>query len=165
MLIYNPAYDIYHSIFRIYNIIHKIEFGTYIEIERVKIIDFHLVFPSTLSTIEFPQGFSKIKKSLLNLSFDYREVSNKYVTFHTMASLQNQAVDFLKNLGYIEIDALGKITKTQSFSDLKINILSNFYKDLSLSEEQKIIDFFYKTQLNGNNGLKKRTKLIEYRYN
>ncbi|MFU9819562.1 ABC-three component system middle component 5 [Acinetobacter radioresistens] len=134
------------------------------ELERVFIIDFYLVFPSALSTIDFPKGFKKIKNVILNNNYSYREISNKYVTFQIMQPLQMQALDFLKSQGYIEINNLNEITKTSIFKNLKINLNLNFSNDLNNTENQLLINFFYKTSLNGANSLKKRTKLLEYRY-
>lgn len=164
MLIYNPAYDIYHCIFRIYNILQKIEFESSIEFERVRIIDFHLVFPSALASIEFPPGFNKIKRSISKIDFSYREISNKYITFQTMHILQEQAIDFLKTQGYIEVNNLNQISKTSLFSNLKINTPAQFFTELEKNDENRIMNFFYNTHLNGSNSLKKRTKLLEYRY-
>lgn len=164
MLIYNPAYDIHHCIFRIYNILHKIKFDSSIEFERVRIIDFHLVFPSALDSVEYPTGFRKIKNKILKINSPYRNISNKYVTFQTMQNLQIQAIDFLKTQGYIEIDNLNNITKTSIFPDLKINLNQRFFVELDYEDENIIMNFFYKTSLNGANSLKKRTRLLEYRY-
>ncbi|EET82095.1 hypothetical protein ACIRA0001_0889 [Acinetobacter radioresistens SK82] len=81
-----------------------------------------------------------------------------------MQPLQMQALDFLKSQGYIEINNLNEITKTSIFKNLKINLNLNFSNDLNNTENQLLINFFYKTSLNGANSLKKRTKLLEYRY-
>lgn len=114
--------------------------------------------------IEFPRGFSKVKNKILKSNYTYREISNKYVTFQIMQPFQIQAIDFLKTQGYIEINNLNQITKTSLFSDLKINSNINFSNNLDENEEKNLISFFYKTPLNGPNSLKKRTKLLEYRY-
>lgn len=164
MLIYNPAYDIYHCIYRIYNILKNIKSTDSIELDRIRIIDFHLVFPSSLVTIDFPVGFKKIKRKLSNSNYSYREISNKYVTFQTMQPLQVQAIDFLKSQGYIDINNLNQITKNSIFSDLNINSDISFSNDLDEKDEELLLNFFYKTPLNGANSLKKRTKLLEYRY-
>ncbi|MEG1314049.1 MAG: hypothetical protein RSD40_07005, partial [Bacilli bacterium] len=130
--------------------------------ERIRIIDFHLVFPSALANIDFPMGFRKIKNKISNSP--YRDISNKYITFQTMQTLQMQAIDFLNTQGYIEINNVNEITKTSSFLNFKINNNNKFFSDFDENEEIKLIGFFYKTPLNGANNLKKRTKLLEYRY-
>ena len=47
MLIYNQAYDLYHTMFRILQIMEKTE--EIIEIDKLRILDFYLAFPSELA--------------------------------------------------------------------------------------------------------------------
>lgn len=164
MLIYSPAYDIYHCIYRIYNIIKSIKDNKIIEFDRVRIIDFHIVFPSTLLSVEFPLGFKKIKNKINEIDSTYREVSNKYVTFQTMYTLQLQAIDFLRTKGYINIDTFKNISKSNKFNDLEINKQDKYFLNLTNQEELKILNFLYSTPLFGTNGLKRRIKLLEFRY-
>ncbi|WP_373865834.1 ABC-three component system middle component 5, partial [Acinetobacter radioresistens] len=49
--------------------LYKVNPNDSIELERVFIIDFYLVFPSALSTIDFPKGFKKIKNVILNNNY------------------------------------------------------------------------------------------------
>ncbi len=48
MITYNPAFDLYHSIFRMAHIVDRLSDGECFEIDKVRIWDFYLLFPSKL---------------------------------------------------------------------------------------------------------------------
>ena len=62
MLIYNPAYDIYHTMYRILLLSSRIVNS--IEIDKLKILDFYYVYPTELLDIKKPVGFKKYEKFL-----------------------------------------------------------------------------------------------------
>ena len=60
MLIYNQAYDLFHTMFRILQITEKNK--DILEIDKLRILDFYLAFPSELLEIKSFQGFKKYEK-------------------------------------------------------------------------------------------------------
>ena len=68
MITYNPAFDLYHCIYRMAHIAQKLDDGESFEIDKVRIWDFYLLFPSKLFdvTIRLPET-------------DIRDARNQYV--------------------------------------------------------------------------------------
>lgn len=164
MLIYSPAYDIHHCIYRAIFILKKLELNDTIEIDRLKIIDFYLVFPSLITEIKFTRNYAGLKKPFNNFITKYRKVTNKFVTFQTMKPLQDQAIDYLCLKGYISYANGGKVSPTPLIRSLNIPIRENYFKGIDIVTEEKLFDFFFETEFYGANGLKARTNLMEFKY-
>ena len=48
MITYSPAFDLYHTIFRMAHILERLDDNECFEIDKVRIWDFYLLFPSKL---------------------------------------------------------------------------------------------------------------------
>lgn len=164
MLIYTPAYDIYHCIYRMVFILKKININQPIEIDRLKIIDFYLVFPSLIPEIKFPRNFISLKKPYKKYDTKFRKVTNKYVTFQTMKPLQDQAISYLCLKGYISYLNDEKIYPTPLINSLELPFRDVYFKYTNKEIEDKLFQFFLNIEFNGDNGLKARTNLMEYKY-
>jgi hypothetical protein len=165
MLIYHQRNDVYHCTFRILSIFSMTDKND-IEFARLKIIDFYIVFPHLISTISFPKvkGISKIKKEVQTFTIPYENLPSARMLFSEMGDFQLQAIDILKTKKILEITEEGIISKGEYFASEAIqnliienNITSNrFYKDF--------IEVLMECPFYGDSGLKKRTGLMEYRY-
>ena len=62
MLIYSQAYDLYHTMFRILQIMEKTK--EVLEVDKLRILDFYLAFPAELLEIRSFSGFKKYEKYL-----------------------------------------------------------------------------------------------------
>jgi hypothetical protein len=164
MLAYNPAYDIYHCIYRMIFILKKIKTDEPIEIDRLRIIDFYLVFPYLISEIKFPRETSGIKKSFLPYSTKYRKVTNKFVTFQTMKPLQDQAIDYLCLKGYIYYSHEEMVAPTLLINSFNAPLRDFYFKDVPEVVEQKLFNFILNYNFYGKDGLKDRTSLMEFKY-
>jgi len=164
MLVYNPAYDVYHAMFRILQLLDRIE--STIEIDKLRILDFYLVFPSELLEIKAFRGFSKYEKYLENEVNKYERVINRKRLFYNMESIQIEALKGLISYGVISGEAFrnGKVEKT----DIKIseNLLQKIRE--ANNRKQSILDLITgplaNMDLYGHLGLKVRTNLLEFKY-
>ena len=104
MLIYHPAYDAYHCLFRMIALINNIDT---IEIEKARILDFYLTFPSLVEKIRMPQNHSHIKKIAKKYFNDYRNPINSASVFQDMHQIQISAIrvkisaTFQKSLSHV----------------------------------------------------------------
>lgn len=165
MLIYHQRNDIYHCTFRLLSILNIIGAND-IEFARLKIIDFYIVFPHLISSIGFPKakGISKIKKQVQTFTIPYENLPSARMLFSEMGDFQLQAIDILKAKRIVDVTEEGIISKGEYFTSEEIqnliienNITSKqFYKDF--------IEVLMECPFYGDNGLKKRTGLMEYRY-
>ncbi len=164
MLIYNPAYDIYHTMFRILQLSSNINKS--IEIDKLKILDFYYVFPTELLRIKKPVGFKKYDKFLVTEINKYDKITNPRRIFYKMNSIQYQAIKILVASGYLDSQNFEKGIIKFSTKEFPLNFKENIEK--SNKENNKLITLLIETladiNLSGHLGLKERTGLIEFRY-
>ncbi|MGN5725063.1 ABC-three component system middle component 5 [Acinetobacter calcoaceticus] len=167
MLIYSPAFDLSHCIFRMLYITNILNEDQAIEIDKIRIIDFYLAYPGCINEFKFPSNLVQLKKDFKDLKKDYRNPINSKITFQRMSILQKKALASILSLGYLDIESYknGEIKKTNKkiTSDIR-NQLSgfSFYGDNRLP--LMIIISLLDINLNSENGLKARSGLMEYRY-
>ncbi|WP_075167001.1 ABC-three component system middle component 5 [Acinetobacter indicus] len=167
MLIYSPAFDLSHCIFRIFFIINSFSENTSIEIDKIRIIDFYLSYPGCVNDFKFPEDMRDIKNEFKEISKEYRDPINHKITFQRISILQKKAISSLLSLGYIDIDSYkkGEVKRTSKkfSSDIK-DKLSNFSFYGNYNLPLILVITFLNIELKGEKGLKARSGLMEYRY-
>jgi len=73
MILYNNAFDLYHTIFRMLHLLSKIEEDKVIEIDRIRIWDYYLLFTNEIFNIK-P---TKNKKELIHI---FSWISSFYIS-------------------------------------------------------------------------------------
>lgn len=169
MITYNPAFDLYHSIYRIAHIIQKMEEGKSWEIDRVRIWDFYLLYPVQLNHVSLKQDESEIREArkLLKLketSFDYKGDIRKL--FEWIKPFQISALGCLVSCGILNKEAF-ETGYVLVASQEKLNAFVEQAGALSI-QESNILSFlsllFGGMSLTGVYGMKYRTKLLESKY-
>jgi hypothetical protein len=169
MLLYNPAFDIHHCIYRILTILYEVG-NAEIDIERLQIIDFYMLFPEEILNIKHTIKSQSIKKHFeknVNIYNSTRD-SNRLIFLKTMF-FQNLALKYLISYGFVDSDLFKKNKIKRTTKELPLNLILSIKK--TLSEEPNIriiINLIFKTfadiPIYGEKGLKARTNLIEYKY-
>ena len=164
MLVYNPAYDLYHTMFRIFQITEKTK--DILEVDKLRILDFYLAFPSELLEIKSFQGFKRYEKFIKAETNNYERVIDRKRLFFKMEHIQISAIKALISYGLI--DALdfkkGKVKRT------KISLSNALYERVKQANEESpnlitlITGPLASMNLYGHLGLKERTNLIEFKY-
>lgn len=163
MLIYHPAFDAYHCIFRMLMIAEAVQD---LEVEKAQILDFYLMFPAAVSKIRLPVEIKEARKHANLLSNIYHDPINVATTFRDMEQIQLAALKCIAASELIDVQKLekGLVARTSQVIPVEIG--------------KKIAEFIEKRQpvagivlkslallpLRGDNGLKHRTELMEYRY-
>ena len=163
MLIYHPAFDAYHSIFRILVVIDRMRD---IELDKARILEFYLLFPAALCKVRIPSGSSNVKKNAKTFTNPYHDPINLRSTFREMRAMQDAAIKCLAAAELIDKDRLehGFLTRT------KKNIPDNLkgFLDRFVQERLVVAEYIFGDLANfslyGMNGLKDRTNLMEFRY-
>lgn len=75
MLVYNHAYDLYHTIFRILQITEKTDYV--LEVDKLRILDFYLAFPVELLEIRSFRGFKKYERFINEKKNSYERIINR----------------------------------------------------------------------------------------
>ncbi|WP_286856452.1 ABC-three component system middle component 5 [Sphingobacterium sp. UBA7625] len=170
MIIYHPAFDLYHSVYRMLQILTHFKRDEYVETERLRIWDFYLLFPDKISSIKLKRSENDIKELIkthirkennpYDLLLDTRKIFEKIKPF------QLGALKCLASYGIINKDylALNKVTIVSK--DILATYSSKF-EPLSVKESNAIsllTSHFYYMSLYGVDGLKDRTQLLESKY-
>ena len=163
MLVYHPAYDAYHCLFRMMAIIERTD---ELEIDKLKILDFYILFPALLSEVKMPRQFVKIKKTAEKFFNEYHDPLNPGMIFKEMRQIQDAAIKCMLAAGYISSDDLsnGYIVRTEKKLPQKIALEMKGFLDSKEPFSSFIIQSMAKFHLTGPDGLKSRTKLMEHRY-
>lgn len=164
MLIYNQAYDLYHTMFRILQIMEKTE--ATIEIDKLRILDFYLAFPSELMEIRSFRGFKKYEKYIKAEKNKYERVIDRKRLFFKMEHIQLSAIKGLISYGIFDAEEFKKGNVKKSYEKLSDSLLSRIQ---SANEENPnlitlITGPLASMNLFGHLGLKERTNLIEFKY-
>lgn len=164
MLTYHPAFDIYHGVFRLLRILSLSPTEKF-EIERIRILDFYLLFPNELFKFRFPLS-EKGKRKYFQYGNPYQVIIEPKRLFFRLEPYQICALKSLAARQFIDAALLldGKVFRT---SKALPEPLEKAVKDANQSSD-KVIEFMtdslLKIDLYGGNGLKARSDLFEYRY-
>jgi hypothetical protein len=165
MLIYHPAFDYHHCIFRVLCLLEHLPKDTY-HIERIRILDFYFLFPHSLKTVTFPKAARRYRKAVIGSSNTYEDIRDPYRVFSQLEAYQLTALRYLASRGLIDASALNDGKVKRNTAPLSTPILEQLSKTI---ERQKILieclcGPFKDVDLYGNSGLKARTQLFQYRY-
>lgn len=164
MLIYHPAFDPYHCIFRVMRLLGAMPMQPY-ELDRIRILDFYLLFPSALSEMTFPSNMRKYRK-LAGSKNKYDLIRDPIRVFVQLEPFQLAGINELAARGFIssEMLVLKKILFTgKSAPEAMVEKIAKANEEdadfLSLLTGPMIgIDLY------GKSGLRGRSSLFEYRY-
>jgi len=170
MITYNPAFDLYHSIFRMAYIIASMQEGETYEIDKVRIWDFYMLFPDKVHNIHLKQDEktirelrnTKLKKS--NNPYEYR--GNNRKLFEWIKPFQLSALSCLVSCGILNKNEYlsGRVAVSNHSA---LNAFVGKVGTLS-AREKNTLAFLrilsLRMPLTGIYGLKARTELLEYKY-
>ncbi|UMB60177.1 hypothetical protein MHL31_13960 [Lutibacter sp. A80] len=170
MIVYNQALDLYHTIFRLLHLLNKFENKSVIEIERIRIWDFYLLFPSKIHEIKLKQGESDIRKLRKQFIKDsknpYEKISESRKIFEKIKPYQLAAFNCIASYGIIDKSFLNQQRISIINKEILIEFVKNF-EDLPAKEKNVIAlmtSHFNQISLFGTDGLKSRTNLLESKY-
>lgn len=163
---YHPAQDINHCVYRLILILECTEHEM-ISIDIYRLIDFYSVFPYLLKLIAtLPRPINKHRNKFSKIPEPFESLKNTKRILHELERLQSVAIKNLLAKEVIDRQSFDngylKRTKRPLPDAFKEKIQS-----ARLPNEEwfpALINDFPKAKFVGNNGLKARTGLMEYRY-
>lgn len=169
MITYNPAFDLYHSIFRMAHILLKMDEPRPVEIDRVRIWDFYMLYPVQLNHVKVKQEEKEIREArkLLKLketSYDYKGDVRKL--FEWIKPFQVSALGCLVSCGILDKEQF----ENGLVSVANRPMLGTFVEkagDISVRDGNilRFISFLFSgMSLTGVYGMKDRTRLLESKY-
>ncbi|MDR9759422.1 hypothetical protein RJJ37_07215 [Rhizobium redzepovicii] len=162
MLVYHPAYDIYHGAFRSLLLLEHTPSKT-MPFDTMRILDLYFVFPYLIADLDFPRGAGAKGRKLAGSPSRFNTLPSPRTFLEQMKGLHTLIGTALAGLGFISGDAFknGVIERTATL--VPETLLSNASpEDLELAEYlgTKIATI----PILGKTGLKARSKLMEFRY-
>ncbi|WP_321890542.1 MULTISPECIES: ABC-three component system middle component 5 [Burkholderia cepacia complex] len=163
MLIYHPAYDAYHCAFRMLAVSESI---AELEVDKARLLDFYLLFPSSVQFIRLPATLRDARKIAKSIANEYHDPLSPATTFRELRQIQESALRCIAASGLIDIRRLevGYVKRT----DIPIPDAIQSKIDLFLSQREPLAKTILyglgDIPLRGHDGLKHRTELMEYRY-
>lgn len=170
MIVYQSSFDLYHTVYRMIKLLAHFKRGGEIEIERLRIWDYYLLFPNRMKFIKHKREEKDIKTLIRNVILrpenPYERVQNDRKVFEKIRPYQMTAIKCLASYGIIKKDYLAQ----NKVSPIPNNIFEKYsddFKKLSIQEENAIrllTSHYYLIPLHGEHGLKHKTGLLESKY-
>lgn len=170
MLVYNQAFDMYHCVYRLVSILSYFNRGDYVEIERLRIWDYYLLFPQELKKIRLRRDEKEIKLLITDLINAQNTPYNKFIDnrkmFEKVRSYQMNALKCMASYGIINADFISTNRITKLSMELFEKYKEKFepMRELEKNVIKLMTSHFYFMSLYGEYGLKQRTGLLEFKY-
>lgn len=170
MILYNNAFDLYHTIFRMLHLLNRVNPERQLEVDRIRIWDYYLLFPSQIFNIKPKRNEVEFKRLLKDLKVKkenpYQIITDQRKTLEKIRPYQMAALHCLASYKLIDKEMLFEDQVFVVSRDL-LNSYTQSVGDLS-AREKNIITIvtsnFYDISLFGIEGLKNRSNLIESKY-
>lgn len=163
MILYHPIKDIYHTQYRIISILL---YTGQVSKEKLRLLDFYYNFPHFISEIQpWPSDIKeyKIKRGLVKEPFE--KIANKKRVFFQMNDIFNSALAILVAKNLVEISGRGKNISIKK-DKIPDQLMHEIDEDPFVKSPifNTIVSGLTKTKWSGQNGLKKRSGLLEFKY-
>ena len=169
-MIYTPAFDTFNTIYRMLHILSHFDTEKYVEVERMRIFDYYLLFPHRAHKIRLKPGEGEFRVHLK------RFVSSKVNPCHTITNdrrllerlrpYQMIALSHIASYGLISPEHLLNQQVKVADPDKLRDVISRLEKMEGI--EGNVLSWlclcFRTTPINGVFGLKYRTNLLESKY-
>ncbi|RUX02691.1 hypothetical protein EOA30_17585 [Mesorhizobium sp. M8A.F.Ca.ET.059.01.1.1] len=166
-LSYQPAFDPYHSAYRILRLLSAVKKNGRLPIDKIRLVDYYLLFPFRAEAIRLKREHRKYKAIAKEYEHQrpYSELPDDKTLFDRMAPMQEAAFETLAKAGLLSQEALNSgwiEAGAKPPPSLEARIAAANETDASLISflELLLVDY----ELLGPDGLKARTQLLEHRY-
>jgi len=170
MIIYNQAFDLYHAVYRMLQLLTNFDRNEYVELDRLRIWDFYLLFPSKIYNLKPKRNEKDFKTRLKQFTVKkdnpYEKVYNDRKVFEKIKPYQISALHCLASYGIIDKELL-LLNRVSIISREILKDYANKFEELSPRERNIItilLSDFYNIDMSGKDGLKARTNLLESKY-
>lgn len=166
MLIYHPAYDINHCIYRMLLILENSDIKSF-DWDVFRMMDYYILFPHLLKRIEpFPAVLRAYRKILKVLPEAYEFMQNDKRIFFELEAIQNTSIQNLMAKGLVCPDKFKDRIVVRSDNEVPERIREAIKTDDTANQEwfRCVVNELPLIDFEGKNGLKARSQLMEYRY-
>lgn len=166
MLIYHPAFDAYHCVFRMLVISSAVPS---LDLAKLRILDYYMCFPAEVALIQLPQEHTEIRKAARTIKNEYRGPVSARRTFRDMEPIQHAAARLLAASGVfdsrqLEIGIVLRTSKVLPDALQHAQALESANSGPAVAVSNYVLHKLSNLPLSGSGGLKQRTGLMEHRY-
>jgi hypothetical protein len=165
MLVYHAAFDINHARFRALYLLelhpaHRMQF------DLLRILDFYFLFPHLLGHVQLARNMTRQKRQFAERASKHNRVPSPKLLIRQMQGIHETAVRALMADGLVLAEPFEFQIVERSEKPIPDALLKVFK---SQPQEEQALGNFLATEvakipLNGSDGLKARTELLEHRY-
>lgn len=166
MLIYNPAFDLYHGTYRMLFLLQHVK-GDSIEVDKLRVWDYYFLFPSEVAkTVTFPNELKDLRRIFKLKDNPYENITDSKRTLKRLEGYQLAALKCLAASGYIDTDELtnGIVKKTRKLIPDNLRAAFENITEMERSVIKLLQSPFNDLGLYGEAGFKFRTGLLEFKY-
>ena len=165
MLIYHPAFDVNHARLRVIQLLDHAK-PQELQFDMLRILDFYFLFPHLLAEIKLTRGMTRLKRELASRANKYNRVPSPRMLIRQMEGVQEAAVRALEAGRLLDLPSAGVSVVKRSNVPLPTELVRVISEQ---PEDEKALASTLATEvalipLNGPDGLKARSGLLEYRY-
>jgi hypothetical protein len=165
MILYHPAKDINHCIYRMITILLNCE--SEISIDTLRLFDFYASFPHLIITISpWPQDIKKFKVYISKIPKPFEVISNRRRLFFDMADVQKSAITTLFSKGTLDIVSYSNGMITLDKKSIPQGLVTSIKQNKLINSDvlKVLTEGLLQTEWEGTKGLKARSGLLEYKY-
>lgn len=164
MLVYHPAFDLNHGMFRMLRLLeanpeHLMKWDTF------RILDLYYLFPHLLEAARLPRNMTKRKRDFGKLGSKYTRVPTPRMFIQQLRGIHESIARSLAAKGFIEPTKFeeGLLVRTeQAIPQELLRMFADAVDDAALVNMLAVE--MAAIPLTGSDGLKDRTGLLEHRY-
>ena len=136
------------------------------ERDRIRIVDFLLCFPTEISRMRLPREYTSLRRAISRLPQRYEAPTSYRQAFVPIRKVEEQALRDMVSRGMLERAAYsrGTISPVAPDGSDRLQAVASYWKIREQGWYTEAMALLSEMPLNGNDGLKARTGLMEYRY-
>lgn len=162
MLVYHPAFDVYHGLFRALLLLESTP-GKSMPTDTLRIIDLYFVFPYLLAELDFPRGAGAKGRKLAGTRSRFNTLPSPRVFLGQVKGLHMLIAAALAGRSLVSADALEDGIVARTATSIPEGLLGQATaEDIELA--QYLGTNIATVPLLGKRGLKDRSGLMEFRY-
>lgn len=164
-LLYHPFSDARHCVFRLLRLLEQVG-QREVELQRLRIWDFYLLFPDALIGVTLPRGNLALRRTLESKKNSYDIMPDAKRAFARLEPIQQAAVRHLAVKDLIDPKLLrdGKVARTAVALPLEFASLVQQRNAENPILIQFLTTAFFDLELYGAQGVRQRTDLFDHRY-
>lgn len=165
MLMYHPAFDANHCLYRMVAIMHGVKCS--IPWDLLRIIDYYYLFPSELKKISpWPSEMREYKSTAKSIPSPFEEITSPSRIFFDLQEFQKTAILELITKGIISKEKFEAKEVELIPDSIPGGFLERLSEDRFITSEifDALVTGLPRVEIQGASGLKKRSKLMEFIY-